>query len=191
MKSNIFILLLSSFLIHSSFSPSMVKPRFEVEVMQDDDYVDPDNNIIELQKMPFTLRVKVYGLNGVYLNASTDPSLFELPGDKTVPEFEFISMKTMKTEAQNSDKDLILAKGYYSYLTDSKSDDGIEMHTFNRVEKGDGFYTGYLDIEKFTKREDGKTLPVTKMKEPVYLFFMGIDADGKEMGRYALKLEWR
>lgn len=188
MKTGIYLLLAATFLLNSSFSPFVSKPRFEVEILQDDDFVDAEEKTVELQKGPFTIRVKIYGMEGVFLNASTESSLFDLEASDPVPDYNFIPSKTMVVEQHNTDKDLILSKGYYHYLTDITGEGAF--HTFNKAEHGDGFFTGWLEIEKFTEKGSEKETSASKMKKPVYLFFLGMDADKKEIGRYKLKIDW-
>ncbi|MDX5321575.1 MAG: hypothetical protein LPK45_10635 [Bacteroidota bacterium] len=182
------ILLFACLPLLFSFEP--LKPRFEIEIIQDEESMDIEEETVTLKKAPFSIRVKAYEMEGVFMNASFESNLFDLGKDGKIPDFAFMPSKTMSEESENTDKDLILSNGYYSYLGYNLQDNP-PFNRFNRVEEGPGFYTGYLDVEKFYEKEKGEDLAIKKCKKDLFLFFVATTPDHKtEIARYRVKITW-
>jgi|GEM_PF-2387918 len=174
--------------IGTSFS-SMVTPKFEIEIIQDDEILDIDEDIVMLEKAPFTIRVKVYEMEGIFMNASTDPKMFELGKEGKIMDFAFISSKTMNEAPENAARDLILSDGYYTYLA-YNAEDGT--NSFDQLEAGEGYFTGFRAIDKLSIKGEDKPLNFKKNKKDIYLFFITTTPDHKsEIGRFRVKLQWK
>jgi len=185
MKRNVFLICMMALLVGSSFSP-VVKPKFEIEIIQNDESLDIDENMVTLEKAPFSIQVKCYEMDGVFMNASFEEKLFELGQDGKLVDFAFISSKTMTEDPANKNKELIVTNGYYSFMAND------EAHSsFDQIETGEGYFTGTKSVEKLYDKAADKALTIKKNKKDIYLFFVATTPDHKtELGRYRLKIQW-
>ena len=184
-KKYLFLLCAVSLVVGSSFR-SVVKPKFEIEIIQNDESIDIDENTVTLEKAPFAIQVKCYEMEGVFMNASFEEKLFELGDNGKLVDFAFISSKTMSEEAANKNKELILSNGYYSFMTNDENHSSFDM-----VEEGPGFFTGTKNVEKLFDKTSDKAVLLKKNKKEIYLFFIATSPDHKtELGRYRLKVLW-
>src|SRR5688572_16716016 len=97
------------------FQPSL-KSGYDIEIMQDGEYMDAVDGVVTLEKAPFMMKVKMYGIEGVRVNASYMSKMYDLGETGDIPDFRFIAMKTMAEEDFNAKKELFIAEDYYSYL---------------------------------------------------------------------------
>lgn len=168
------------------------KSGFEIEILQDDDFVDVFDNEVTLEKAPFTLRVKMFGIDGVYLNASYSDKLFEVGQAGKIPDFRFINTKAMAEDAMNKKKELVLSESLYSFLN---YDAAAKTHPFDSVQIEAGHVVGYKTIENLNDKDSGKAIKMEKIKKDLYLFFVATSPHEKglapqELGRTRIHVKW-
>lgn len=174
-----------------SFQKNM-KSGFDIEIIQDGEYMDAVDGIVTLQKAPFTMRVKMYGIEGVQLNSSYTSKMFDLGQTGDIPDFRFIATKTMADEPFNASKELMISEDYYSYLY---HDEGSKVHRFDSVQIEAGHVVGYKTIENLNDKDKSKSIKVEKVKNDLYLFFVATTpyekgVDPVELMRSRMIIKW-
>lgn len=150
---------------------------------------------IVLKKEPFKLVVTLKNVDGIYLFAGFTDSIYKLEADQKIPDFENLPGMTMAEATFNEDKELIIsADGWAYWFYDKKTD----WHRFDkdlRVEKD--FVIGNKTVKQFYFPSTEKTMPVSEVQAPLYLFFVAMDKENKkgepekELLRIKIKINWR
>ena len=189
MKKTLLLIFAAASLCGSFTRP--LSPSYEIDILQNGEILEVDEQVVKLKKAPFTIRVKLFGLDGVFMNASTDKSLFELEDGDAIPDLTFIESKTMAEPAFYEDKVLSLSNGLYSYLF---YDPDQNWHRFDSVTVLNGQVTGIKKVENLFNMESGKSEPVEKAKKNIYLFFVSIskgqNGQAVELKRHKIMLRW-
>lgn len=190
MKTRLLLILIAALVSSSFISPA--DSKFEIDIIQNGEVLDMEENVVKLKKAPFAIRVKLFDLEGVYMNASHNKELFELEGDKPIPEILFIESKTMAEAAFNSDRTLTLSKGLYSYLF---YDPELNWHRFDSSVVLAGQCTGFKTVENIYDQDTDKTEETKKTKKDIYLFFVSVkkgqNGQTQELARHKIALRWK
>lgn len=171
---------------------SPLKSGFDIEIIQDGEYIDAEENVVTLKKAPFTLRVKMYGIEGVLMNTSYTSKMFDLGQTGDIPDFRFIASKTMAENDFNVNKELVLSESFFNFL---HYDDHTKTHHFDSVQVEAGHLIGYKTVENLQNMNDEKSIKVAKVKNELYLFFVAITpyekgVDPVELMRSRLHIKW-
>jgi hypothetical protein len=131
------------------------------------------NQEIYLAKKPFKIMVTLKNLEGVYLYADFSDSLYKLEDTTRVPDFEILPPMAMAEVTFNEDKELIISKdGWAFWFYDKK----LDWHRFDKdVLVTNDSIVGTKTVNRFYFTENERTIPVGKVKQPLYLFFVAVD----------------
>lgn len=171
---------------------NVVKPSFEIEIIQDEEIIDAYDNEVTLQKKPFIIKVKLYALDDVLLNAQHDSKLFDLGQEGDIPDFRFINTKVMAEEKMNANKELVLSPSLFSSLRNSPE---TNRHHFDSIQVQAGHVIGFKTVSFLDDHETGKRIEIEKVKKDLYLFFVATSefqtgVVPQELGRKRLILKW-
>ena len=168
------------------------KMTYEVSFLQNDELIYPEDGIVMLERAPFTICIKLYDHDGVYMNASFEDNLYQLKNGQEPPDFRFLPSKVMTELNFNEARQLMLTKDYWSYLF---YDPALDWHRFDSVEVNGGNITGYKTVEELFDVDEDKKLKFKKA-EDIYLFFMATEPYVKgnapvEISRSKMKIMWQ
>ncbi len=171
--------------------------NISIHIVQDDQVFIPKmgTDSITLQQKTFKIQVLLQYVNGVYLFASLNDSLFRLPDPSPVPGFAQLPEMTMAEEHFNREKELLVSDEGWSYWF---YDPGMTWHRFNKkiIHLDSGRVVGIKTVKQLYFLPDRVTRKLKENKAPLYLFFVGVkeDAGGKpqtELLRYKILIWWR
>ncbi len=204
MRTSIILLLITAFMVGTSFTESpKALDSYQVFIIQDSIRKEVlfDAQDIQLQKKPFKIEVWLKDkLEGVSVSVSYKRLYYDTPVDKRFKDWESISSKTMAEDHFNSDKDICVADEdlcYWFYDTG-------EFHRFDpTIKQESGTTIGTMTVENISNTDTNKDYPIKKIKDPLYLVFFNYDykeaythkpADKytvyKEYGRKRVKLSF-
>ena len=178
--------------------PEAQQKGFSIRIVQEDavHHPEPGTSAITLQQKTFKIQVLLQHLEGVYVFASFQDSLYNLPGPDPVPGFTTLTDLVMAEEAFNKDKELLVADDGWSYWF---FDPSLDWHRFNKkmVLLDSGRVVGTKTIKQLYLVAAQESVKLKENNKPLYLFFVAAekaDANGKpmqELYRRRIKIDWR
>jgi hypothetical protein len=167
---------------------------YRIHFIQDGKEIPVLNEKVLLAKKPFQIQVELLKVEGVYGSCSLSDSLFRIPLNQSLPETDLIQWKIAFETEFNKDQDIIVSKDGYFYWFYRPKD--YTWHRFDpnpKVEKGR--VTGSKTISSLFISEDlnrkKKTVAVSEVTEPLYLFFFLMDKKRKKVSkRIRVQVEW-
>lgn len=165
-----------------------------IRVLQHDEPVTIQNGVLQLEKKPFQIEVKLTNLEGVYLSAGFNDSIYRIGFQEPVPGFSDLPAMTVAETEMNKDQTLMTTGDGWSYWFYDRS---MDWHRFDKEVK---LIDGENVLATKTVRQffmgNKKSLKVEKVKDPLYLVFLTAekDKDGnpvKELERIKLKIDWK
>src|SRR5215213_3073474 len=91
----------SCFTILSGFAQDRA---VQIQVIQNDKIVIPQNGIVELEKKPFKIEIRLTNLEGVYLYSAFADSIYRLKIDEPIPNFKDLPAMAMAETEFNTDQ---------------------------------------------------------------------------------------
>ena len=181
-------------LLFMSFA-SPQPPKFQVEIIQNNQVVPIENNVAVLEKKEFKLRITLINQDGIYFNSSFNRNLFNLQDNQEITGLANFANTTRIEENFNTDKDMEIDDESVSYLF---YNDSMDWHRFDTdVQIAANSIIGTKTVDKIYVERNKKTIPLDKMNRSIYLFFVATnDASGsnpapKELGRCKIELRWK
>lgn len=166
-----------------------------IHIEQDGTIYPVSGQEISLKKQPFRIVVTLRQLEGVYLFAGFTDSIYRLDANQKIPDFENIPRMTMAEPTFNEDQELIISSDGWAYWFYNEKTD---WHRFDKnVQVNKDAVTGTKTIKQFYFPPTERTMPVSEVKEPLYLFFMAVDTGdkagkpGKELMRVKARINWQ
>ena len=184
----------SCFAILSGFAQDRA---VQIQVIQNDKIVIPQNGIVELEKKPFKIEIRLTNLEGVYLYSAFGDSIYRLKIDEPIPNFKDLPAMAMAETEFNTDQELIIKNESWSYWFYDKK---MDWHRFdkNSIRQEGENTIGTKTIKQFFLPEEQieKVLKIENVVTPLYLFFVAVEKDkkgnpAKELERYKLRINWR
>ncbi len=137
-----------------------------------------DSSVISLQKKPFTIKIKLVKLRGVFLSASFDSLYYNTPNSENFKDFKYVGAKSMVEHNFNEKKMLIIddeTLHYWFY------DASLDWHRFDKdlTVKNDTVFATRV-TERFMDKDNNKTIfPIEEIDKPLLLVFFSTDPKNK------------
>lgn len=166
---------------------------FAVAIEQDGKMVHIQNHIAQLKKAPFKVVITLKGIDGVYMSASFQPTLYNLAATDSIPDYAEMSAMVRAESNFNEDKELFVESSGFSYLF---YDSTMNWHRFDKKIKVEGAHViGSKTVKSIIAPDSKTSYAISKIKDDVYLFFVATERVPygqipKELERYKLKLTW-
>lgn len=166
---------------------------FSVALEQDGKMITTQQGVALLKKAPFKIIVTLIGIDGVYINASFQPTLYHLAATDSIPEYMNMSAMVRAESNFNEDKELFVESSGYSYLF---YDSTINWHRFDKkITITGNNVIGCKTVKTVVAPDDKTAYAISKIKNDIYLFFVATTRVPygqipKELERYKLKLTW-
>jgi hypothetical protein len=186
--------ILCYFLVLVSIVVNAQNENFEIKIIQDSIVHKADaNNNISIQKKPFKIQIELKGIEGVYLFASFNDSIYKIKNDKAIPGFKDIPSSTMAEESFNPNQELMMSPDGWVYWFYKATDNWHRMDKEVLVTKNVVTISKTVKQFYFTTTED--EVLVEKNKKPLYLFFFSAKGNENseltnELQRFKLKISW-
>jgi hypothetical protein len=168
--------------------------QVSINIVQDEVVYPVAGQEIYLNKKPFQIQVTLKNLEGVYLYADFTDSIYKLKENEQIPDFDLLPPMAMAETTFNKDRELIINKdGWAFWFYDTK----LDWHRFDKeVLVTPDSIVGTKTINQFYFSDGERTVPVRRIKKPLYLFFVAVDksnkdgAPEKELIRLRIKINW-
>lgn len=186
-------ILIVSLLFASANYSGLLAQKYRVEILQNDVVIDVIDEVVELEKKEFQIRITLTKQDGVFMNASFQKDYFKLKKNEEIPDYKWINLKAMAEVEFNSKKQLILDDDAFAYLFFDKKKD---WHRFDKgiVKKGKK-NIGTKTIHCIYNLENKELTKLESIENDIYLFFVAQDYRSKEkipkeLGRYKIQVKW-
>ena len=133
-------------------------------------------------------------MEGVYLFAAFNDSIYKLNEQEPVPGFKDITSMSMAEEQFNPDQELIISdNGWVYWFFDPK----LDWHRFDKEILVSGKQViAAKSVKQFYFTSTEKVLPISEVAEPLYLFFISAKKNKAneligELQRYKIKIAWK
>lgn len=160
-------LIIFSLLLFISFATPK-ESAYSISIEQDGKtFVIADSDTLQLQRKPFTIRVSLVHLEGIYLNASLSPSYYLLADNQPIPDWKYIESKAFADAAFNPEKELLIADDGFNYWF---HDPELEWNRFDPgivVEKDS--VIGFRTVARFWDADADEPIKLKDVKK-LYLF---------------------
>lgn len=177
-----------------SISGFAQKEYYKIKVIQDTVQVPGSNEVVFLQKKPFSIQVELQNLEGVYLFAAFKDSIYKLNERESIPDFKNLPSMSMAEEQFNPDQEIIIDdEGWAYWFYDAK----LDWHRFDKEVLVSGKQViATKTIKQFYLSSTEKVMPVAEVRETLYLFFVSAKENKKqeltgELQRYKIKIAWK
>jgi hypothetical protein len=167
---------------------------YQVEIIQDGKIVPLFDNIANLEKKEFKIRITLNNHDGVYMSASFNRDYYNLKDEQEIENYKQLGSMTRAEKNFNEDKELAIDDKAVSYLFYDKN---MDWHRFdNNIEINNNVVIGTKTIDKVSVEKTKKDIPLQKIKKNIYLFFVATeewreDKAPKELGRKKIELRWK
>jgi len=168
--------------------------KFKIEILQEGKIIEVIDEMIELEKKEFQIRVTLKKQEGVFMNASYQKDYYALKPSDPIKDYEYIDLKTMAEVEFNTDKELFIHDEYFNYLFYNKAKN---WHRFNKelVFKGKKVI-GTKTVQNLWGVNNKETTKLKDVKKDIYLFFVAPNDRSKEkvpkeLGRYKIHVKWK
>lgn len=186
----IFTFLFSAIIFSAAFTQ---QSSFAVNILQNRQVVKPENDLAQIRKEPFVIQLIMHNLNDVLCYASFSDTIFKMQATDSFNFDNDIYGRAMADYNYNTSQGLTLSLDGWNILFYDKKENlsrfdkkGVKVLDNGKTIVGNKTIKQiYLDNEDETKR---KTIPIEKLSQPVYLFFIAFDNKRKEIQRYKLKI---
>lgn len=168
--------------------------KYQVEILQDNKIVPVVNQVVDLEKKPFQIRISLYHQDGVFMSSSFNRDYYDLQDDQPIKDYKYLTAKTRIEENFNKDQELDIDDESVSYLF---YDNEHDWHRFDKeiMIKKDTVI-GKKTVTKIWIDETKKAIPLSKINKNIYLFFVATDnwvgdIIPKELGRTKIEIRWK
>ncbi len=151
---------------------------------------------LKLEKKSFKCQILLDHVQGVYVFASIQDSIYRFTDTSTIYDFPYLKLLELREDdIFNTNRELNISETGWSYWFYS---DSAKWHPFNRkiVSFTDKQHVCTKVIKQLNDVATGKIIKLKEMTTPLYLFFIGVkeyDESGKplkELMRRKVKIEW-
>ncbi|HMU48058.1 MAG TPA: hypothetical protein PKC72_16960 [Chitinophagaceae bacterium] len=150
---------------------------------------------VKMSNGKFKIQVYLQNVEGVYLFASFNDSIYRLNENEPIPGFADLPNMAMAEETYNKDKELLISDEGWSYWF---YDPDLNWHRFNEkiIKIDSGAVVGTKTIKFLYFVADQKSVKLKNISDPLYLFFVATDKSDenaspkKELLRRKVKIEW-
>ena len=174
--------------------PGLLAQKFEVEILQYGKIIEVVDDVVELEKKEFQIRITLKKQDGVFMNASFKKDYFKLKADEPINDYEFIGQKTMAEIEFNSHKELFVHDEYVTYLFFDKT---MDWHRFDKgvVKRGKKIIASKT-VQIIKNIHNKEITELVHLEKDIYLFFVAQDSRSKEkppkeLGRYKIHIKWK
>ena len=183
------------------FVPAVILAQqkdISIRVAQDDQsyQLSEFETRLVLKREGFKIQVLLSSIEGVYVFASFEDSVYRTGQTEAVPGFSNLPNMAMAEEEYNKNKEMIISDAGWSYWF---YDSGLSWHRFNKklIFLDSGKAVGIKSIKQFYLLDEKQEVKVKAIDKPLYLFFVAV-AETNEKGipvrefmRRKLKIEWK
>jgi hypothetical protein len=187
----LFIFFFKAFIVNDAAAQ---KPFFEIKIFQDSIHTPNTENEVLLQKKPFKILVQLQDMEGVYMYAAFNDSIYKIDAQQEIPGFKDVPSMSMAEESFNPDQEMIISDDGWAYWFYDKKQD---WHRFDKdiIIKGKKI-SGTKSVKQFYFTLDEKKIMVEDVSMPLYLFFFSATENKgseleKEWQRYKVKITWQ
>ena len=158
-------------LLASTAFAQQVKVSFKI--IQNGAPVNPVNGEYELKKAPFAVEFTfdVNTVDGVFVNADFTDAVYKTGDKASLPDLQDIPYKVVKEENFNTNKQIAISSDSWSFWFYNK---GTNEYRFDRDIKtvDANTVTATRTVEQIYFPVKEKTLKVSEITEPLYLFLL-------------------
>lgn len=173
MKPILKIVLITSTLLLLMGFTGLKSKRFRVEILQNGQPVKISNNIAELEKKEFQIRITLKKQEGVFISASFQKDYFDLKETEEIKDYKWLNQKTHSEENFNKDKTLLIDDETVSYLFYDKKEN---WHRFDKgVKVKRKKVIGTKTIKYIEIRDTEEVIDITDVDKDIYLFFVATE----------------
>ncbi|OYU96882.1 MAG: hypothetical protein CFE21_00935 [Bacteroidetes bacterium B1(2017)] len=175
-------------ILNSSFKTELL---FGIEIWQHGKPVKISKQVVLLDKEPFQIKVSLYKQEGVFVNASVQENYFKLQDSEPIANLADWPANTFAESTFNVDQDLILDSEGVGYWFYNKKKD---WHRFDSsVVLGENVVIGTKSISHFFVPSVQKTMDISDIKSPIYLFLVAAKEGRKikELQRQKIMIIWK
>lgn len=190
----IIITLITVVTIIATMSFSGLKSKqYKVEILQDGKPVEIVDNVAELEKKEFQIRITLKKQDGVFMSASFHRDYYDLKDEEEIKDYKWLNLKTRAEKKFNEDKELVIDDEIVSYVH-YKSE---ELHQFDKdVALKRNKVIGTKTVRHIRIQDSWKEVRLVDVEKDIYLFFAATedwkdDETPKELGRLKLHLKWK
>lgn len=189
----IFVVLIGSLLLLQSFT-GLKSKKFKVEILQNGRAIEIVDNVVQLEKKEFKIRVTLKKQDGVFMSASFHRDYFDLEKDDAIKDYKWLNQKAFAEESFNQDKALMVDNEGVSYLFYDKEKD---WHRFDKGVKVKGKKViGTKTIRQVLIPNTNEKIDLWYLNKDIYLFFVATEdwENGdtpKELGRLKVRIQWK
>ena len=165
-------------------------------VQEDSRRLDDFETTVKLKKKGFKVQVLLQGLEGVFVFASINDSIYRFNDSSVIQDFKYLKLLELREEDKfNTNKELNISETGWSYWF---YNDKTEWHSFNRTTQGMGKDRRVCTkaIKQLYDVSNRSIIKLRSLTTPLYLFFVAVkdyDQQGKpitELLRRKVKIEW-
>jgi len=167
-----------------------------LRIQQEESFLlDSYDKTISLKKNTFKIQVYLHHVEGIYVYAGYDDSLYRLTETDPIPGFAGLPSLVMAEEHFNKEKEVLLSREGWSYWFYKPE---LDWHRFNKkiVIIDSNRVVGSKTIKQVYHVDGKKEKKLKEIKQPLYLFFVAVsenDEKGnprRELMRRKVKIEW-
>lgn len=174
---------------------------FWAEIWQDGQRLPMKNEVVELARRPFQIKVIIRDEPSLYLNGSFQKNYFSLRSQEDVPDLEWLPYKSYAEVPHNAEKLLNLSEEEVHHLCWDESDGNL--HKFDDpIQVRNGLMICTKSVEKLQQRSkadhEWDVVDLATIDQDVYLFvvattpFLGHGKPApKELARQNIHLKWK
>ena len=154
-------------------STAFSQAKVSLKIIQNGAAVTPVNGEYELKKAPFAVEFTfdVNAYDGVFVNADFTDAVYKV-GDKTsLPDLQDIPYKILKEENFNTNKQIAINSDNWAFWLYNKASNEYRFdRDIKTVDANTVTATRTIEQVYFPVKE--KTLKMSEVTEPLYLFFL-------------------
>jgi hypothetical protein len=188
---------ISLFLFALIASTAFAQTKVSLKIIQNGAAVTPVNGEYELKKAPFAVEFTfdVNTCDGVFVNADFSDNVYKI-GDKTsLPDLQDIPYKIVKEDNFNPAKQIAINSDNWAFWFYNKANNEWRFdRDIKQVDANTATATRTIEQVYFPVKE--KTLKMSEVTEPMYLFFLVTNPYNqrgvvREMSRQRMKLNFK
>lgn len=193
MKNTIKTIITIVILISTMGFTGLKSKKFKIEILQNGESVEIVDNVVELEKKEFQIRITLKKQDGIFMSASYQRDYYDLKENEEIKDYKWLNLKVRAEKKFNGDKELVLDNEIVSYV-DYKE---MDWHGFDKsvVLKGNKVI-GTRAIQKIRIQDSWEEVMLEDLEKDIFLFFIATEdwknqETPKELGRLKVQLKWK
>ena len=194
MKQRLKIIVSASILALFMSFTGLKSKKFRVEILQDGQPIEIVDDIAQLEKKEFQIRITLKKHDGIFMSASFQKDYFDLKKGEEIKDYKWLSQKVRAEKNFNEDEELIIDTEMVSYLFYDKEKD---WHRFDKGVKVKGKkVVGTKTIRQVHIEDTKEEIDILNLDKDIYLFFVATEKwkkgeIPKELGRLKVRIKWK